>query len=189
MSIYRFRFKSMGRKVVIGKPLFITPRFIDIGDEVGIWPNCRIEGVSYYEGVGFNPLITIGDHVSIQQNLHLTCAKSIVIGENTAIAANVTITDIHHPYEDIAVPIEKQKIRVSPVRIGKDCKIYNNAVILPGVNIGKHVTVGANCVVGHDIPDYCVVAGIPGAIIKRYNFSSGQWEKTDKDGNFNINKN
>jgi acetyltransferase-like isoleucine patch superfamily enzyme len=34
------------------------------------------------------------DNVSIQQNIHLTCAAYIHIGKNTTIAANVTITDI-----------------------------------------------------------------------------------------------
>lgn len=177
MVVYRFRFKSMGKNVIIRNPLYITPAFIRIGDRVIIWPNCRIEGISYYEGEKFEPLIVIGDYVSIQQNLHLTCAGNINIGRNTAIAANVTITDIHHPYDDIHVPIERQKIKVSRVRIGADCKIYNNVVILPGITIGNHVTVAANTVVVCDIPDYSVVAGVPGRIIKHYNFSSHQWEK------------
>ena len=44
--------------------------------------------------------------------------------------------------------------------------------------------VGANSVVTHDIPDYCIAVGSPAYIIKRYNFTSHQWEKTDKKGNF-----
>ena len=65
------------------------------------------------------PSIVFKENVSVEQNLHLTCAKSIVIGANTAIAANVTITDIHHPYLDINTPIERQDILVNPVSIGK----------------------------------------------------------------------
>ena len=41
--------------------------------------------------------IIIGENVGIEQNVHITCAELIEIGANTAIAANVTITDIHHP--------------------------------------------------------------------------------------------
>lgn len=124
------------------------------------------------------------DGVRIQQNLHLTCASRIEIGENTAIAANVTITDIHHPYTDIDTPIEKQDLEVHPVKIGKDCKIYNNAVILPGTVIGNHVSIGANSVVKGTFPDNCVVAGIPAVILKKYDASIGEWRKTDKGGNF-----
>ncbi|GAB1444321.1 hypothetical protein MASR2M39_31730 [Ignavibacteriales bacterium] len=128
--------------------------------------------------------IIFNDYVSIQQNLHLTCAKKIEIGEWTAIAANVTITDIHHPYEDISLPIERQNIMVREVKIGKNCKIYNNAVILPGTSIGNHCTIGANSVVSGVYPDYCVIAGIPARIIKRFNPNLNKWQRTDRNGEF-----
>ena len=70
-------------------------------------------------------------------------------------------------------------IPLQDVAIGEDCKIYNNCVILPGVHIGKHCTIGANSVVTHDIPDYCVAVGVPTRIIKRYNFKTQQWEKVE----------
>jgi serine acetyltransferase len=36
--------------------------------------------------------------------------------------------------------------------------------------------IGANSVITSDIPDYSVVVGIPGKIIKRYNFSMKEWQ-------------
>lgn len=92
----------------------------------------------------------------------------------------MTITDIHHPYDDINLPIEHQDIIVRPVIIGDDCKIYNNAVILPGVTIGKHCTIGANTVVNKNIPDYSVAAGCPVRIIKHYDFEIKQWVSSEK---------
>ena len=68
--------------------------------------------------------------------------------------------------------------------IGSYCGIYNNVVINAGVNIGTHLTIGANSVVTTDIPDYCVVVGAPAYIVKRYNPITCLWEKTDKQGNF-----
>ena len=123
------------------------------------------------------PKIKFCDGVSVQQNLHLTCANRIVIGRNTAIAANVTITDIIHPYTDVSVPIKYQDIEVLEVEIGEDCNICNNSVILPGVHIGNHVTIGANSIVTKDIPDYCVAAGSPAKIIKKYILHTNTWEK------------
>jgi acetyltransferase-like isoleucine patch superfamily enzyme len=157
---------------------------MNINDNVYIHFNARIEGITNYEGIIYNPRITFDDNSTIQQNIHLTCAKQVYIGKNTAIAANVTITDIHHPYEDISIPIEKQQLFVSPVFIGNSCKIYNNVVILPGTNIGNHCTIGANSVISGNIPDYSVVVGVPGKVIKRYNFDIKEWVKTDKEGNF-----
>jgi acetyltransferase-like isoleucine patch superfamily enzyme len=143
-----------------------------------------VQAVTQYNQRYFSPEIIFEDGVSVQQNLHLTCADQIVIGKNTAIAANVSITDIHHPYDDISIPIESQDIHVSRVRIGKDSKIYNNAVILPGVIIGEHVTIGANSVVITNLPDYCVAVGAPARIVKRYSFEKNQWLSTNPDGSF-----
>ena len=163
---------------------YITPEYVECGKRVYIGYNARIQGIRRYNNVFFLPKIIIGDDVSIQQNIHLTCANSVIIGNNTAIAANVTITDIHHPYIDINIPIEKQNIEVGYVNIGEDCKIYNNAVILPNVTIGKHVTVGANSVVNKDLPNYCVAVGNPVRIIKRYDFTTHTWRKTNPQGEF-----
>jgi acetyltransferase-like isoleucine patch superfamily enzyme len=178
------QFKKLGQRSFIYKPLLLTPSSITVHDNVFVYFNARIEGITSYEGVDYSPEIILDDNCTVQQNIHLTCAKRVYIGKHTAIAANVTITDIHHPYEDISIPIEKQRLLVDPVSIGSGCKIYNNAIILPGTTIGKHCTIGANSVISGNIPDYSVVAGIPGRIIKRYNGDKKEWVKTDKDGNF-----
>lgn len=182
--INRFKFKSLGRNSFFKSPLLLTHTFIRVDENVFVNYNARIEGVSSYAGIDYNPEIILDKNCTIQQNIHITCAQRIYIGMDTAIAANVTITDIHHPYEDIMTPIEKQQLSVSAVSIGAGCKIYNNAVILPGTTIGIHCTVGANSVVSGIIPDYCVVVGLPGRVVKRYNFDKKQWMNTDKDGNF-----
>jgi len=175
----------LGKNSFIKKPCMINnKKCIYIGKNVFIRNNARIEAVIEYEGQLYNPKIKINDYVSIEQNLHLTCAEEIEIGKNTAIAANVTITDIHHIYDDVNIPIERQKLKVAAVKIGEDCKIYNNAVILQGISIGKHVTVAANSVVTKNVPDYCVVVGIPAKIIKRYNFDTKQWERTNPQGDY-----
>ncbi|MBL0741346.1 acetyltransferase [Chryseolinea lacunae] len=64
-------------------------------------------------------------------------------------------------------------VELSPgVRITGNCTIGNytvlgtNAVILPKVTVGSNVIVGAGAVVTKDVPDNCVVAGVP-AVFKR----------------------
>jgi acetyltransferase-like isoleucine patch superfamily enzyme len=51
--------------------------------------------------------------------------------------------------------------------IGEDCWFGGNAIVLPGVTIGRGVTVGAGSVVTKDIPDFCVVAGNPARVIRK----------------------
>nr|WP_324248840.1 DapH/DapD/GlmU-related protein [Streptococcus macedonicus] len=53
-----------------------------------------------------------------------------------------------------------------PVTIGNDVWIGGNVTILPGVTIGNNVVVAAGAVVTKDIPDNCVVAGVPAKMIK-----------------------
>lgn len=157
----------------------ITPKYIKIGKNVLVWKNARIQAFPTYRGVSYNPLIILHDGVTIQQNVHITCAEKIEIGENTAIVANVTITDIIHPYTAKDEHLNDQTLIVKPVSIGPYCSIFNNAVIVAGVRIGKHVVIGANSVVTHDIPDYSVAVGNPARIIKRYNPTTGIWEKCE----------
>ena len=64
-----------------------------------------------------------------------------------------------------------------PVHIGKDCLIGMNSVILPGTRLGNHCVVGANSTVCGDYPDYCVIAGSPAKIIKKYDFDKKSWIK------------
>ena len=53
--------------------------------------------------------------------------------------------------------------------IGDDVWIGANAVILPGVTIGSHCVVAAGAVVTKDVPDNCVVGGVPTKVIKSLN--------------------
>ena len=53
-----------------------------------------------------------------------------------------------------------------PVIIEDNVWIGTKASIMPGVRIGKGAIIAANSVVTHDIPPYCVAAGIPAKVIK-----------------------
>ena len=178
------RYKKFGWSSMVISPILVTPKCIEIGRAVEIYWHARIQGVRNFTGVDYSPRIIIEDGVGIQQNLHLTCANYIRIGKDTSISANVTITDINHPYYDINTPPKRQKLEVGYVEIGEQCAIYNNAVILPNVKIGHHVIIGANSVITRSIPDYCVAIGAPAIIVKRYDFENCMWRKTDSLGNF-----
>lgn len=53
------------------------------------------------------------------------------------------------------------------VHIGDNCYMGLGAKIFGQVTIGNNVTIGANAVVVKDIPDNCVVGGIPAKIIRK----------------------
>jgi acetyltransferase-like isoleucine patch superfamily enzyme len=56
-------------------------------------------------------------------------------------------------------------VKIGPVKIGKGTIIGYRALIMPNVVIGKYASVGAGAVVTRDVPDYCVVGGVPAKVI------------------------
>jgi acetyltransferase-like isoleucine patch superfamily enzyme len=173
---YKLFLKKCGKNNVIIKPMSLTPKSITLGNNISINNNCRLEGVLSHAGINYNPLIELNDNVNIEQNLHLTCANKITIGTDTAISANVTITDIIHPFENNGVIYKNQQLIVKEVGIGSNCLILNNSVILPGAFIGNSCIVGANSVVREGIyPDFSVLAGSPARIVKQYDTIKKQW--------------
>ena len=54
-----------------------------------------------------------------------------------------------------------------PVKIGDDCWMGANAIILPGVELGKGCVVGAGSVVTKSFSEYSVVGGVPARLLKQ----------------------
>lgn len=79
----------------------------------------------------------------------------VVIADNCRIGQNVTIGGTSGHYE---VPI-----------IGNNVRISVGAVVIGPIKIGNNVIIGANAVVNRDVPDNCIVAGVPAKIIKYIN--------------------
>lgn len=81
----------------------------------------------------------------------------IVIGKGSFIAPNVGLITTNHDILDPDLHVESKDIV-----IGEKCWIGMNAVILPGVTLGSHTTVGAGSVVTKSFSEgYCVIAGNP----------------------------
>lgn len=50
--------------------------------------------------------------------------------------------------------------------IGNNVTFFTNSAAYGGIHIGNNVSIAPNAVVTHDVPDDCVVAGVPAKIIK-----------------------
>ena len=128
--------------------------------------------------------LIIGNHVAIGRFSQIYALQSIIIEDGVSMAENTFISDNTHTFTDITTPVRDQDIKpLGNVVIGSGTWIGRN-VVVNGCKIGRNCIIGAYTFLKKDIPDYCVVVGNPARIVKRYNPQSGQWEKTDKDGNF-----
>ena len=109
--------------------------------------------------------VVIGDYTRI--GIHNTIIGPVCIGNHVNLAQGITVSALNHNFKDKAKRIDEQGITTKPVIIGDDVWIGANAVILPGVTIGKHCVVAAGAIVTKDVPDYSLVAGVPAKLIKQ----------------------
>lgn len=108
--------------------------------------------------------VVIGDYTRI--GIHNTIIGPVTIGSHVNLAQGITVTALNHNFDNPALRIDEQGVSTSPVSISDDVWIGANAVVLPGVSIGRHAVVAAGAVVTHDVPPYTVVGGIPAKVIK-----------------------
>ena len=52
-------------------------------------------------------------------------------------------------------------------RVGADCRIFTGAVIVGPITIGDEVAVSPNTLVQRNVPDQCLVVGVPGNVFPR----------------------
>lgn len=151
---------------------------IEIGENVFIAENSFFAVSKKFKDQKFKPLLKIGDNVQIGSNLFISCIDSVIIQNDVIISDRVFISDHSHDYSNINIPIKNQPLKKEgEVLIKKGAFIGVNAVIMPGVVVGKNSVVGASSVVTKSIPDYCVAAGVPAKIIKRFSEGSSKWKK------------
>ena len=98
--------------------------------------------------------LIIGDYTRI--GLGNTIIGPATIGHHVNLAQNVTVTGLNHNYQDADKRIDEQGVSTRPVTIEDDVWVGANAVILPGVTLGKHSVVAAGSVVSRSVPPYSV---------------------------------
>lgn len=119
--------------------------------------------------------IEIGNGVGIS-GATIYARKGIYIGDNTCIGGNCKILDNDfHPIEVEA----RNKLLSDPnggnsdlvkgkeIRIGRDCFIGCNTIILKGTELGDGCVVGAGAVVSGKFEAGSVIAGNPAKVIRK----------------------
>ncbi|SDM17100.1 acetyltransferase [Pedobacter antarcticus] len=142
-----------------------------------------------------NAVLAIGNNrVRQQLSLHLTgntpvishpqaaVANSVMVGVGTVIMANATINSCtvignyaiintmasvdHDCIIGDFVHISPQAGIAGNVFVGEGTHVGIGAVVIQGIKIGKWAIIGAGAVIINDLPDFAVVVGNPGKIIK-----------------------
>jgi len=124
---------------------FSTGHRVTIREKSNIGNNCRIGTLSDLQGN-----LKIGDYCWLHSNVHV--GQKTELGNFVFVYPYVVFTNDPHPPSLVCLGS----------KIGDYSQVAVSSTILPGVEIGKHVLVGANTLVSKNVSDYQLVVGNPG---------------------------
>ena len=118
--------------------------------------NLLIES-NFYCDYGYN--ISVGENFYMNHNGVILDGAKVEFGDNVFIGPNCGFYTAGHPVE---VDLRNKGLEYArPIKVGNNVWIGGNVVVLPGVNIGDNVVIGAGSVVTKDIPSNVVAYGNP----------------------------
>jgi serine acetyltransferase len=172
-------FAGFGAGSVIGFPTgsLYGQAWIEIGSGTLIGEQVSLSaGMLPGHQLGDAPVLRIGDRCVIGRGSHLVAHHSLSIGDDVYTGPNVYITDQNHSYADPELPIGRQWPRNDAVSIGAGSWLGAGVIVLPGSCIGRNVVVAAGSVVRGEVPDRCVIAGVPARVVRAYVAGNG-WSR------------
>ncbi|TDQ09942.1 acetyltransferase [Pedobacter metabolipauper] len=110
--------------------------------------------VSHYAKMQEGTVVMAGVTVNVDARI----GKHAILNTNCVIDHDCIIGDYAHISPNAAL--------AGNVEVGEGTHIGIGASIIQGIKIGKWATIGAGTVIINDVPDYAVVVGNPGRIIK-----------------------
>jgi acetyltransferase-like isoleucine patch superfamily enzyme len=103
-------------------------------------------------GMDIDPTV----EMSLSAKPDFTFPKGVHIGAYTYVAFNARI--LTH---------DRTRGLYLHTRIGRNCFIGGESIVLPGTTIGDNCVIGAGSVVTKDVPPRTIVAGNPAKVIRR----------------------
>ncbi|KYG79862.1 acetyltransferase [Roseivirga seohaensis] len=142
---------------------------ISIGDnrvrrEISEWLKCRFEILIHPASILDTTVTTLEGTVimaGVVINRDTQVGKHVIINTSSSIDHDCIIEDYVH--------ISPNATLCGTVHVGEGTQIGAGAVVSPNIKIGKWAVIGAGAVIIRDIPDFAVVVGNPGKIIKYTN--------------------
>jgi len=149
-------------------------RYIKLMNWIRTFYVCNILGImkrsnnSYFENnvyLGSLGAVSIGKDCQINEYAFL---QGAVIGNNVMIAPYVALIANKKEVNTTDVLMSTvKKEKGKKVIIEDDVWIGRNAIIMPGIRIGKGSIIGAGSVVTKDVEPFSVVGGVPAKLIKK----------------------
>ena len=113
--------------------------------------------------------VIIGEncHFSPYVLLDLIYPQLVKIGNNVTFGSNVMVFAHNNPAANLFLKNGEFPRKVAEINIKDGAVLFPGSIVTAGVTIGKNSIISVGSVVTQDIPDYCVVVGNPGRVIKK----------------------
>jgi acetyltransferase-like isoleucine patch superfamily enzyme/glycosyltransferase involved in cell wall biosynthesis len=153
---------------------------ISIGQEAMISSGYRLIVTSEISGV--RPKLIIGDGVQADVGLIVTAHHHVELERSVWCGPHVVLADSEAEYRKAGLPVSRQGVRENGDKrlvIGEGSYLGPHAVVEGPFRIGKGCVVGAGSVIRGDVPDYCVVEGVPARIVEMFDTVAEDWLKVE----------
>lgn len=159
LTIIRGRQVKIGAHVSIGATTFIDTPFIEIGE------GCKINEQVFIGGLQLpDSKFVLGKNCQIMQMSFINPAKSIVIGDDSAVGGHCLLFG-HNSWLSC---FEGYDVVFKPITIGRSVALSWRVFILPGVEIGDGSVIAPESLVSRSIPERCLAAGYPAKVISKH---------------------
>lgn len=156
-TVLRGRRIHLGRRVDIGSLCFFEGRDIEIGDDTVVREQVFVGGPLEPDS-----LLRIGKRVRIFQMCFLNPTKALTIGDDTGVGGRSSLFT-HGSWQS---QLEGYPVTFAPIEIGKNVWLPWHVFILPGVQLGDNVTIGAGSVVNKSVGAGALAAGVPAKVLR-----------------------
>ncbi|GAB3337809.1 acetyltransferase [Marivirga atlantica] len=162
--------KSLWDIPVIGKTKDFSNDGTDCIISIGVNKTRKkvVEAIEANFGRAIHATSVLGSNVQIGEgtvlmprtviNADTIIGEHVIINTSASVDHDCEIGDFAHIAPNVGV--------CGGVSVGEGTLIGAGATVIPLVNIGKWCVIGAGAVITQDVPDYSVVVGNPGKIVK-----------------------
>lgn len=124
--------------------------FVHVSERAVIGPGCILG-----QNVMIAPGVQLGANVKIQNNVAVYAG--VTIEDDVFLGPSCVLTNVSNPRSQVG-----RRDRYEKTLIRRGATVGANATIVCGITLGRYCLVAAGAVVTRDVPDYTLVAGVPG---------------------------
>jgi sugar O-acyltransferase (sialic acid O-acetyltransferase NeuD family) len=126
----------------------------------------KLNGVQFTSAIHSSAIISpragVGEGTvvmsNVSVNVHSTVGRHVILNTNCSVDHDCVVEDFVHISPNAAL--------AGNVKVGEGTQVGIGACVMQNITIGKWATIGAGAVIIRDVPDYAVVVGNPGRIVK-----------------------